>query len=515
MLGFTTRFSGSCLVASVVVALAAAAQPATPKITDLKKLAVVTADTYDELISTKCPVIFHLSKEDTFEGANELAKELEGFVRVASLNTETQADLIKSKNIEAGDSEWLVKEFGKEALKGYLDLAAARKAAEASNPTGLVSPVPDQQAIQAFLTKAYQNVKIPTILFHDKDEIPSLLTRLALWMGDDVEFGSFSKPPEDLVKGLGVPGGIPVLLAFIPQEDKDGSGRIQFQPAAYDKSKFGAFKFKNLFKFSMILRAEMTQMGFYKRREEAAGGQQQPVQPKGDTKTQPLFEYTADTVDACAKDKLGLCIIGIFDGSPMNDGKEAQLEVLREVQNAPSNKGRILHFMWVDLTCHPSFGAHFGVSGDTLPTVLAVSPKKQAWAQHFGAFEANKVAGFIGGVLSGRNRIDKLPEGGVPVISAEDNCTAVHASLMPTEEEEDINLDDILKEMQEEASEKEEARANDMEALEAAAVDAEMDQKRKRAAAEAARMSKVSNKNIKKKKKKKTKKKNKKNKDEL
>lgn len=159
----------------------------------------------------------------------------------------------------------------------------------------------------------------------------------------------------------------------------------------YDKSKFGAFKFKNLFKFSMILRAEMTQMGFYKRREEAAGGQQQPVQPKGDTKTQPLFEYTADTVDACAKDKLGLCIIGIFDGSPMNDGKEAQLEVLREVQNAPSNKGRILHFMWVDLTCHPSFGAHFGVSGDTLPTVLAVSPKKQAWAQHFGAFEANKV----------------------------------------------------------------------------------------------------------------------------
>lgn len=101
------------------------------------------------------------------------------------------------------------------------------------------------------------------------------------------------------------------------------------------------------------------------------------------------------------------------------------------------------------------------------------------------------------------------------MISAEDNCTAVHASLMPTEEEEDINLDDILKEMQEEASEKEEARANDMEALEAAAVDAEMDQKRKRAAAEAARMSKVSNKNIKKKKKKKTKKKNKKKKDEL
>lgn len=82
-----------------------------------------------------------------------------------------------TQNIEAGDSEWLVKEFGKEALKGYPDLAAARKAAEASNPTGLVSPVPDQQAIQAFLTKAYQNVKIPTILFHDKVTCPSTRIR--------------------------------------------------------------------------------------------------------------------------------------------------------------------------------------------------------------------------------------------------------------------------------------------------------------------------------------------------
>jgi hypothetical protein len=160
----------------------------------------------------------------------------------------------------------------------------------------------------------------------------------------------------------------------------------------YDKGRFGALKFKNLYKFTVMLRGELGQMGFFKRREEAgADATKEPPKPKADTKTAPLFEYTADTVDACAADKLGLCIFGILDGSPMNDAKEAQLKVLQDVQNQPSNKGRILHFMWVDSTCHPSFGDHFGVSLDTLPAVLAISPKKQAWAQHFGAFEVGKV----------------------------------------------------------------------------------------------------------------------------
>jgi hypothetical protein len=34
---------------------------------------------------------------DTFEDADDLAKELEGFVRIAALNTESQAELIKDK----------------------------------------------------------------------------------------------------------------------------------------------------------------------------------------------------------------------------------------------------------------------------------------------------------------------------------------------------------------------------------------------------------------------------------
>ena len=34
------------------------------------------------------------------------------------------------------------------------------------------------------------------------------------------------------------------------------------------------------------------------------------------------------------------------------------------MQALPVNKGRVLHFMWVDVTCHPSFAAAFGVGAD-------------------------------------------------------------------------------------------------------------------------------------------------------
>jgi hypothetical protein len=70
------------------------------------------------------------------------------------------------------------------------------------------------------------------LCFCAQDEIPGLLNKIALWMGDDFEFGSFSNPSEELLKGLGQTEA-PVILAFIPQENKDGAtdGRVQFAPA--------------------------------------------------------------------------------------------------------------------------------------------------------------------------------------------------------------------------------------------------------------------------------------------
>jgi hypothetical protein len=51
--------------------------------------------------------------------------------------------------------------------------------------------------------------------------------------------------------------------------------------------------------------------------------------------------------------------------------------------------GRALHFMWVDLSCHPTFGDAFGLGLDAVPTAVVVSPKKAMWASFFGAFSVS------------------------------------------------------------------------------------------------------------------------------
>jgi hypothetical protein len=99
--------------------------------------------------------------------------------RVGSL---THRCTFSIQSIDAAGNAWLVKGYGEDELKSHADLAAARKAAEGSNPSGLVTPVLDQQGIQTFLTKAYQNVKISVILFHNKVRVRvRVLMRLVGW----------------------------------------------------------------------------------------------------------------------------------------------------------------------------------------------------------------------------------------------------------------------------------------------------------------------------------------------
>ena len=192
-------------------------------------------------------------------------------------------------------------------------------------------------------------------------------------------------------------------------------------------------KFKNVLKFLGMVRSEMAQKGYFKQQDSSAP-KTEKTKP---VKTVPLFELTAETADACSAGKLGLCIITMLDGSPLNEQKEQQLEVMREVQNAPSMKGRILTFVWVDHSCHPSFGSYFASGSELfLPAVVAVSAKKSAFAQHLGAFDKTKIGAFIGGVLGGKVKIGKMPgDAEVPAISADEDCEAAHAAMMPVEED--------------------------------------------------------------------------------
>ena len=75
-------------------------------------------------------------------------------------------------------------------------------------------------------------------------------------------------------------------------------------------------------------------MGMYDRRDDPAyqaqraaqgnaqgeGGDNKGTSKKAaeSAKTEPMFEYTANTADACSESKLGLCVFAIVDGSPTN-----------------------------------------------------------------------------------------------------------------------------------------------------------------------------------------------------
>eukprot|EP00041_Stephanoeca_diplocostata_P011168 m.181204 g.181204 ORF g.181204 m.181204 type:complete len:517 (+) comp18444_c0_seq1:99-1649(+) len=487
------------------------------KLSDLKKPVVVTADNFDQLVEAEIPVLLVVSKADTFEGDKELAKELEALARVGVLNKESQKDLIASKKLDVDNAQFFVKAFGKDTFAPHESLESGKEAATASNPQRVIT-ISDGKEIEPFLGGAIAETRLPIFLFHDKEEVPPVLAKVSLWMHDHFVFAHVPKPTEALLTGLGLPADVtPALLAMIPQLDKQATpqGGIGFQGAQYNREHFGPMKFKNLMKWLGQVRMEMTKSGFYDRKVEKDTPKADQPAKAASVKSVPLFEYTADTPDACAEGKLGLCVFGILDGSPLNDAKEQQLEVLREVQNKPANKGRVLHFMWVDLTCHPTFGEAFDVTMDNVPTVVAVTPKKGAYAKLFGAFESSKIGGFIGGVLSGKNRITAFPEGTTtaPVISAEVNCTAVHESMMPIETD-DLDMDDIMSEMAAEAEQEKEAQEKAFAELEDQAADVEMEEKRRKAAAEAAKMNKISNKKRSKKNKKK-KKKSKKSKEEL
>jgi hypothetical protein len=154
----------------------------------------------------------------------------------------------------------------------------------------------------------------------------------------------------------------------------------------------------------------------------------------------PLFEVTAATPEYCSSNMLGLCVIAFLDGGATD--LAAQLAVLQEAQQSPSNKGRVTHFMWVDATCHPNVAEAFGASLDLLPSVVAVSPKKGKMANMLGRFERAGIDEFVGSVLHGRQPL--VPLVPLPSISESDDCAAAHAATAEPPTDDDFDLADIL-----------------------------------------------------------------------
>eukprot|EP00043_Microstomoeca_roanoka_P002270 m.37396 g.37396 ORF g.37396 m.37396 type:complete len:312 (+) comp11378_c0_seq1:913-1848(+) len=291
---------------------------------------------------------------------------------------------------------------------------------------------------------------------------------------------------------LGVPK-MPAIMVMVPTK-AENAGSIGFAPTYFDRKQFGGIKFLNVMQYLLTVQAQLSQSGAL---DELFGAVEPPEErstSKSNVASVEIFEVTADTPDFCSPNQLGLCVIAILDGSSGNEQKEEQLTILKEVQEHPANRDRVLKFMWVDAVCHPSFGEAFGVGLDKAPTVIAISPKRQKFSTLLTSFTTKSISEFITGVLAGRIPIS--PYSDMPAISVDDNCEEAHAAfLAPVEEE--VDLDDIMAEILADEEKKErinEVQAEDNDSKLALEEEREREHKRKLAQMEIERLNRQSNK---------------------
>eukprot|EP00039_Didymoeca_costata_P000119 m.44180 g.44180 ORF g.44180 m.44180 type:complete len:523 (-) comp10064_c0_seq1:1151-2719(-) len=495
---------------------------------DLAQLRAVqdlNADNYKEAVESRLGWLIHFGSEIPDE-LSAAAEKLEGLARVGFINVDKEDALMDFLNLKKDTApKFRAKKIAAKKFEDFEELEEAQSVIADNIPDDAVQVISEAQ-IQTFVSSGLQQAKLGAILLSDTSEVPKMLQKLSNFMDERFNFAVLQATPE-LVKQFGGKK-TPYFVIMVAQEDKEGQSsgnpaemQYRFGPVPYNRKQFGGLKFANALKFMATIQAELEQTKYFEPFDKMIGKESKKRSSKGGdsnkiVKNKPLFEYTAETPDACESSKLGLCVIALLDGSPPNkENFEAQLEHLKAVQQNPVNKGRAMHFMYVDVSCHASFAEYFGMTLENTPSIIAVSPKKAMYATHVGAFEEKKISKFISGVLGGKQRIGKLPneDKSVPLISAEDDCAAIHASLeIPVEE--DSMDDDIMAEML--AEEEARRKASEEEQEEQPEDNSEMELKRKRAEEEMARLNKVSNKDKKKKKKKKNKKKKgSKKKDEL
>jgi len=116
---------------------------------------------------------------------------------------------------------------------------------------------------------------------------------------------------------------------------------------------------------------------------------------------------TQDVFDQKCK-SVGLCGIAVFNT------EEGATEKYKDTLLAIAEKhSKQFKFSWVDGPKHPQFVSDLNIAMDMYPQFIVYSPKKKAVAHYVGAFELEKVSGWLSQVLRGSKRIypvDKEPK---------------------------------------------------------------------------------------------------------
>lgn len=161
------------------------------------------------------------------------------------------------------------------------------------------------------------------------------------------------------------------------------------------------------------------------------------LQAEGGSAGGPV-ELTSQAVFDKECKKQRICIITLLphiatEGKERREARLATMQAAIKASGAPQ-----FRLLWTSEAQQPAVEEAFGMRG-SLPSVVAVSRSKKAFARHRGPVDEAGIGSFLSGLVSGRVR-PALAKGGLPAIATVEPWDGQDAP----EEEDDIDLEELL-----------------------------------------------------------------------
>ncbi|CAG9329135.1 PDILT_2 [Blepharisma stoltei] len=237
---------------------------------------------------------------------------------------------------------------------------------------------------------------------------------------DFVKFGSLNKPPEQ-AKQIFNQSRYPTIIAFSSPDEKGDFNLLEFTGNLNDYAAMSFFLDKQAIPYML-------------KRE---------ISPTVDVENADIVEFKHKNYEKACTKKIGMCVIGFFEGNPENT---PQFSVLKKVSLLMEKRKIPFHFGWVDGICQHELRESFGISEAMMPNLAVYFPHKQKSARLVGTFNEDDINSFLEGVTRGKISTDDKAK--IKVIDRD--CEAFHNSLKQnTEEGHDELIEEVLKEEEE------------------------------------------------------------------
>ena len=259
---------------------------------------------------------------------------------------------------------------------------AARRTAAESLPEHTVRFLETDSGVQAFMSDNAAQGLLSAIVIADKQNPPSFLRNVALFVGDKAKIGYASNIPSALTNVIG-PQKLPTAVLLYPSKPTEQSKPGEMQVAVYEAAALGPMKFGSIVGFIHYIHR---MSAFYDDSTASAGASASGnndgspvgnVQQSVDTVTSE-----ADWISLCGESFRGICAVAL------TDGVEATENVLSGALANIGSAGAAFKFLSVDGRCQQQFSAAFEVDQNQVPTVVAFSPSKRRFAAYRGAYSS-------------------------------------------------------------------------------------------------------------------------------